>query len=97
MNTYFVINLEEFKLKKQHPCTIYFKATCPVFSHGIIDLEYTGPDLKYNASLPADYMDKVCEEMQDVFGYGPFDKDKVKLAMKEQRQFRINQCSTEDE
>ena len=96
MNTYFVINLENCKIKKQHPCTIFFKATCPVFSRGIIDLEYTGPDLKYNASLPAVYMEKVCKEMQDVFGYGPFNKDKVKQAMKEQRQFRISQCDTED-
>lgn len=97
MNTYFVINLESFKLKKQHPYTIYFKATCPVFLHGEIELEYTGPDLKCNASLPADYMDKVCDEMQDVFGYGPFDKEKVKLAMEKKRKFRISQCDIEDE
>ena len=96
MNTYFVINLEDFKLKKDHPFTIFFKATCPVFNHGVIDLEYTGPDLKYKASLPSDYMDKVCEEMQDVFGYGPFDKNKVKQAMQKHRQFRINQSSSDD-
>lgn len=91
MSTYFVINIEEFKLKKNHPNTIFFKATCPVFAKGVFDLEYTGPDLYYKVSLPSDYMDKVCKEMQEVFGYGPFDRSKVKQAMKEHNQFQINQ------
>ncbi len=64
-----------------HPCTIYFKATCPVFCHSIIDLEYTGPDLKYYVSLPSDYMDIVCKDMQRVFGYGSFDRTIKELAI----------------
>lgn len=97
MNTYFVINLQEFELKKDHPYTIFFKATCTFICQGIIELEYTGPELKCKASLPSDYMDKVCKEMQSVFGYGPFNKSEVKKAMNKQSQFRINQCDTDDE
>lgn len=97
MNTYFVINLEGFKLKKNHPYSIFFEATCPVFYRGIFELTYTGPDLNYNVSLPSEYMNKVCREMQDVFGYGPFKKEKVKQLLKEHYQFRINQGKQDEE
>ena len=81
MSTYFVINLAQFTIKKNHPNTIFFKATCPVFSHIEFELEYTGPDLNYTMSLPSEYMDKVCKEMQVVFGYEPFEKSKVKCEL----------------
>ena len=91
MKTYFVVNIEDFELKAEHPYTIYFTATCPTFHHEVFNMEYTGPDLNYTVSLPSDYMEKICKEMQGVFGYGPFERDKVEVAMNQKRQFRIKQ------
>lgn len=97
MNTYFVINLENYKLKKAHPYTIFFETTCPTFCHEKFELEYSATDLRYMVSLPSDYMDKVLEEMVKIFGYGPFDRKGVKQALGTHCQIRIAMSKGEEE
>ena len=90
MSNRFVINLEKnFKIEKNHPYTICFKATCPTYHHGIFNLKYTGTELLYDVTLPKDYMDEVLLKMQEYFKYGPFDKNVVKEVLNEQMQFCV--------
>ncbi len=88
--TYFVINLENFELMKNHPYTLNFEATCPTFCSEIFELVYTGVELSCPAvALPANYLKKICVELQKHFGYGPFDEEKVAQALQEHAQFRV--------
>ena len=89
--TNFVVNIEDFIIKDNQPYTIFFKATCPVFHDNVFELEYTGSELSYNPPLPEQYMDSVKEKLQEVFGYGPFDKRSVKASLDKCRQIRVPQ------
>ncbi len=84
-----VINLSKFTLKKQHPNTIFFTATCPPNINREFILEYTGTELKCKESISSKDLEKMCKEMQKVFGYGQFDKNVVKEQLSGHRQFRI--------
>ena len=94
VTTYFVINLESVKLKRNHPCTLYFEATCPNFYHGKFILEYTGMDLNYKSNLPRPYMERIRLEMQEVFEFGSFEREKAEKALKTKWQFRVEMTAS---
>ncbi len=89
MITYFVLNLIVYKISKKHPYTILFKATCPTFHNNEFDLKYTGTELDYTISLPDSYMNIILKEMQNIYGYGPFDNEKVKKCFESNKRFSV--------
>ena len=88
--TNMVINLDprKFVIRKTHPYTIEFKATCPTYCMNEFSLKYTGTELTTNVPLP-DYMDRFKIQFQNWFSYGPFEKEDIRNKLNGKAQFSV--------
>lgn len=90
--TKIVINFfaDDFIIEKDHPYTVKFSVACPVFHNSKFELNYTGADLETTVSIQDCYLKKFKEEMQEHFGYGPFDKRDIKKKLEEKSHFSLS-------
>lgn len=84
MNT-ISIRLTDVKIKKNHPYTLYFKFIKAIdYTGNEYELEYYGSDVSANnLALDEEAKEKILCQLRRVYGYGPFDRKKIKTLFKE--------------
>ena len=87
----FTVNLDKVTFKKDHPYTLYFEATTPGYGQGKIHLTYTGTELTSEEGWFDEQLSKLYKDVHQVFGDGPFDRDKAEKLRTENYKFQISE------
>lgn len=70
-----------FEFRKNHPNTIVFVGSC-THMWNEVRIEYTGADVKTSSPIPKSWLDDLKKNLNKDYGYGPFDKCKLKQIFK---------------
>lgn len=76
----------EFDFQKKHPYTVFFIGSCTQMN-GEVCIEYTGAEAKSKSSIPDEWLDDLKEKLNEDYGYGPFDRDKLEKTFKEHHRY----------
>jgi hypothetical protein len=79
-----IVHFYEIKKKPKSAYTLYIKGEVSFGGKINMSLEYTGADLidQSNAEIPKNILRLLKEDLNDYFGYGPFDAKKLKGKIK---------------
>lgn len=92
MNNYFVVNLENVKIEKEHPYTLVFKGYIPTFgsNNKLYTFKYDGDIVDTDSMMPEDIKRDFAEQLSRDYGYGiMFDLEEVKAKLKQKSQYRM--------
>ena len=76
----------EFDFQKKHPYTVFFIGSCTQMN-GEVCIEYTGAEAKSKSSIPDEWLDDLKEKLNEDYGYGPFDKTRLKHIFNEHKSY----------
>lgn len=75
-----------YDFQKNHPNTIIFIGSCTQMSYEV-RITYTGADVETTSSIPKDWLNDLKEKLNEDYGYGPFDKAKLKEIFKKHKSY----------
>lgn len=85
----FVFHFHSFELKT--PYTIIFKGVCS-YSTRPFKIEYMGTDIRNvgSANIPDEISEKLCDELKDDYGYGPFNQNLIESMLEKKTRYGFN-------
>ncbi len=92
MSNFYVINLEDVIIEKNHPYTLVFKGCIPTYGNNnkIYTFKYDGEITYTDAIMPEKVSRDFCEQLMEDYGCGIiFDVNKVKAKLKTKKQYRM--------
>lgn len=75
--TYFVINMEEVNIEKEHPYTLVFKGYVPTFGGNTLHTFTYNGDISSTCSMPENVMEEFKQQLREEYGFGIIFNKKV--------------------
>jgi len=92
MNNYFVVNLENVNIEKNHPYTLVFKGYIPTFgsNNRLYTFKYDGEIAFTDSMMPEDIKRDFTKQLSEDYGSGiMFDLKEVRKQLKQKFQYRM--------
>lgn len=85
----FAFHFKSLELKT--PYTIIFRGVCS-YSTGPFKIEYMGTDIRNvgNANIPDEFSEKLCDELKEDYGYGPFNQNVIESVLEKKTRYGFN-------
>jgi len=92
MSNYFVVNLENVNIEKEHPFTLVFKGYIPTYgsNNKLYTFKYDGEIVFTDSMMSEDIKRDFAEQLLEDYGCGiMFDLKNVKMQLKQKSQYRM--------
>lgn len=85
----FIFFLEKISYSSKTPYTLMFIGECSNSNGRVLKLKYTGADLSNETgiSIPSTVLESLKEQLNEKFGYGPFDSKSARSILKQCNEF----------